>query len=78
MNTQDLSSYYPGYEDYYEDRAKVPFEDYKTLEDKIEAYDKAREELEEVLEDTEQYKPLEMIKLSRAIIEDLKRELELC
>lgn len=77
MDTVDLDSYYPGYDDYC-DNAKVPFEDYRKLEDKIEAYDRAREELQEVLEDTEQYKPLEMIKLSRAIIEDLKKELELC
>lgn len=75
MNTRDLDSYYPGYEDYYEDKSKVPFEDYRNLEDKIEIYENAFEELEEVLADNEQYTLVEMIKLSRAILEDMKREL---
>lgn len=74
MITQDLTSYYPGYEDY-EDKAKVPFEDYRKLEDQIKAYEKAVDELEELLNDTKQYKTLEMVKLSKAILEDLKEEL---
>lgn len=74
MSTEDLTSYYPGYEDC-EDRAKVPFEDYRKLEEQIKAYEKAVDELEELLNDTKQYKTLEMVKLSKAILEDLKEEL---
>ena len=74
MDTVDLDSYYSGYDDYC-DSATVPFEDYRNLEDKIEIYEKAMNELEEVLTDSEQYGPIEMIKLSRAILEDMKREL---
>lgn len=74
MDTVDLDSYYPGYDEYC-DSAKVPFEDYRNLEDKIEIYEKALKELEEVLTNDEQYKPLEMIKLSKAILGDMKREL---
>lgn len=74
MSTEDLTSYYPGYEDY-EDKAKVPFEDYRKLEDQIKTYERAVDELEEILNDTKQYKTLEMIKLSKSILEDLKEEL---
>lgn len=74
MSTEDLTSYYPEYEDC-EDRAKVPFEDYRKLEEQIKAYEKAVDELEELLNDTKQYKTLEMVKLSKAILEDLKEEL---
>ena len=41
MDTRDLSSYYPGYDDYCEDlenRAKVPYSDYEKLETKITGY----------------------------------------
>lgn len=75
MNTVDLPSYIPGYEEYQERTSRVPYEDYAKLEEKIEIYEKAMEELEEVLSDSEQYGPLEMIKLSKAILEDMKREL---
>ena len=78
MDTRDLDSYYPGYEDFEERDSKISSEEYKILEDKIEMYEKAREELEEILEDDRQYKPLEIVKLSKSIIEDLKKELGIC
>ena len=48
MDTRDLTSYYPGYEDRDND-AKVPFEDYRNLEDKIEVYEKTIDEMEDIL-----------------------------
>lgn len=74
MNTKDLDSYYPGYENH-EDRAKVPFEDYRKLENQIEAYEKAVNDLREILVDANEYEALEMIELSKTILEDLKEEL---
>ncbi len=75
MSTKDLDSYYPGYEDYEERKVKVPFEDYLKLEKQIENYEKAVEELEGLLYDSEQYKSLEMIELSKTILKDLKEAL---
>lgn len=74
MNTQDLSSYYPGYEEYEEKKnAQVPFEDYCNLERKIEIYEKFYEEIEEVLNEPKKEKyDLQCIK---AIVEDMKRNL---
>lgn len=71
METKDLDSYYPGYDDYC-NGAKVPFEDYRELEDKVENYKNTLEELKEILTNSE-YGPLEMIKLSRIVLEDLNK-----
>lgn len=75
MSTQDLTSYYPGYEDFEERKSRLPYENYAKLEDQIEKYEKAVNELEEILYNSKEYKTLEMVKLSKAILEDLKREL---
>lgn len=75
METRDLDSYYPGYDEYCEDRSKVPFEDYRELEDKLEIYEKIFEELEELINDSEQYTDSKKVVLSKAIIEDLRRKL---
>lgn len=75
MNTVDLSSYYPGYEDYCERNSNVPYEDYAKLEEQIEIYKKSVDELTEILYNAKEYKALEMVNLSKAILEDLKREL---
>lgn len=75
MSTKDLDSYYPGYEDYEERKAKVPFEDYLKLEDQIEAYKKAVNDLREILIEMNEYEALEKIELSKTILEDLKEEL---
>lgn len=74
MNTQDLTSYYPGYEDRDND-AKVPFEDYRILEDKLEIYKYAIDYVEEVLLDDEQYTTEEKFKELKKIIEEMKEEL---
>lgn len=74
MSTKDLDSYYPDYEDY-EDRAKVPFEDYLKLEEQIKAYKKAVNDLREILIEMNEYEALEKIELSKTILEDLKEEL---
>ncbi len=75
METIDLTSYYPGYEDFEERKSKVPFEDYLELEEKLEVYEKSSEELEEVIFDTEQYSESEKIELCKAILKDMKKEL---
>ena len=74
MDTRDLTSYYPGYEDRYDD-AKVPFEDYRRLEDKLEVYEKAIDYAEEILLDNEQYTTEEKFKELKKIIEEMKEEL---
>lgn len=74
MDTRDLTSYYPGYEDRDND-AKVPFEDYRKLEDKIEVYEKAISYAEGVLLDNEQYTTEEKFKELKRIIEEMEKEL---
>lgn len=74
MDTQDLTSYYPGYDDYEEigdDDARR-----EELEEKIRRCESAIDELEDVIEDDEQYGPLDKIKFFKAILYDLKEELE--
>ena len=66
------------YEEWNRPEETVPSEDYRILEDKIEIYESSTNELEDILEDTEQYGPLEKIKLIKSIIEDLKKDLERC
>ena len=74
MDTRDLTSYYPGYEDRDND-AKVPFEDYRILEDKLEIYKQAIDYVEEVLLDDEQYTTEEKFKELKRIIEEMKEQL---
>lgn len=74
MDTRDLTSYYPGYEDRDND-AKVPFEDYRKLEDKLEVYETTINHAEEVLLDTEQYATEEKVKELKRIIEEMKEQL---
>lgn len=73
MNTVDLTSYIPGYEEYQERISRVPYEDYADLEEKIETYEKAIEEIEIILSNITDYKY--DIQCVRAVIEDMKREL---
>lgn len=75
MNTADLESYCPGYEDRNAE-AKVPFEDYRSLEDKIEIYKKAIEEINEVTTQPEDF--IYDFQCIKAILEDLKKELGQC
>ena len=74
MDTRDLTSYYSGYEDRDND-AKVPFEDYRRLEDKLEVYEKAISYAEGVLLDNEQYTTEEKFKELKRIIEEMKEQL---
>ena len=74
MDTRDLTSYYPGYEDRDND-AKVPFEDYRKLEDKLEVYEKAISYAEGVLLDDEQYTTEEKFEELKRIIEEMKGQL---
>ena len=74
MDTRDLTSYYPGYEDR-DNEAKVPFDDYRKLEDKLEIYKQAIDYAEEVLLDDEQYTAEEKFKELKRIIEEMKEEL---
>ena len=74
MDTRDLTSYYPGYEDRDND-AKVPFEDYRILEDKLEIYKQAIDYVEEVLLDDEQYTTEEKLKEIKRILEEMKEQL---
>lgn len=74
MDTRDLTSYYPGYEDRDND-AKVPFEDYRKLEDKLEIYKQAIDYVEEILLDNEQYTTEEKLKEIKRILEEMKEEL---
>lgn len=74
MDTRDLTSYYPGYDDR-DGEAKVPYEDYAKLEEKIEIYKKNLEDLENTLYQKE-YKESEMITESKKILKVMKEELE--
>ena len=71
METKDLDSYIAGYEDSQE----VDEEELKK-EKNLDLYSHAIEELIDVLNSPETYKPEEAVKYSIAIISDLKEELE--
>lgn len=73
MDTRDLTSYYPGYEDRDND-AKVPFGDYRELEDKIEIYEKGISRIEDIL-DSDEYAHLEKVKETKRILKEMKEEL---
>lgn len=55
---------------------KVPFGDYRSLEDKIEAYEKAIEEINEVATQPEDI--IYDFQCIKTILEDLKKELDQC
>ena len=73
MDTRDLTSYYPGYEDR-DSEAKVPFEDYRRLEDKIEVYEKTIDEIEDILA-SDEYVSLEKVREIKNILNEMKEEL---
>lgn len=77
MDTKDLESYQTGYEEHCA-KAKVPFEDYTKLENKIDIYKKAFNEIEELLNDSEQYSLRDQVKFSKAILAEMEEELEKC
>lgn len=73
MDTRDLTSYYPGYEDRDND-ATVPFEDYRKLEDKIEVYEKTIDEIEDILA-SDEYVSLEKVREIYEILKEMKEQL---
>lgn len=74
MDTRDLNSYIPGYEEYNETMT-IATEEYHKLKEQIDTYKKTIEELEEILTDNEQYEALEMVEESLSMLNDLKEEL---
>lgn len=75
MNTVDLTSYHPGYDEHCE-RTKVPFEDYRNLEDKLEIYEKMVNELEDIFES--KYEAHGKLELITVLVKETKKELERC
>ena len=73
MNTKDLDSYYPGYDAYcdeLEEKAKVPLDDYKKIEEE-------RDNLKNLLDDIkstlkEKTTMIEKYKILNALIEDFE------
>jgi hypothetical protein len=73
MNTKDLDSYYPGYDAYcdeLEEKTKVPFDDYKKIEEE-------RDNLKNLLDDIkstlkEKTTMIEKYKILNALIEDFE------
>lgn len=73
MDTKDLDSYYPGYDAYcneLEEKAKVPFDDYKKIEEE-------RDNLKNLLDDIkstlkEKTTMIEKYKILNALIEDFE------
>lgn len=74
MDTRDLDSYHPGYDEYNETMT-IATEEYQKLKEQIETYRKTMEELEEILNDNPPYEALEMIEQSLSMLKDLKEEI---
>lgn len=77
IDTVDLTSYQPGYDDYCEEIEKenrVPYHDYERLENKISIYENFIEDLENVFEESNEN--AEKLKYVQALLEDLKGDLE--
>lgn len=74
MDTRDLDSYYPGYDEYNETMT-IATEEYQKLKEQIKTYEKTVEDLKELLNDNQQYEALEMIKMSLKILKILEEEL---
>ena len=73
IDTKDLPSYIPGYEEYCEANSKVPYEDYSKLEDKIDIYETAIDEIETIIADPQDY--LYDFQCIKEVIEDMRKEL---
>lgn len=73
MNTVDLPSYIPGYDEYcdrLEEEAKVPYRDYEKLEEENFKYKNFVEEIKSAMETKTTL--LEKYKLLQAIVEDFE------
>lgn len=74
MDTRDLESYIPGYDEYNETMT-IATEEYQKLKEQIKTYEKTVEDLKKLLNDNQQYEALEMVKMSLEMLEDLEEEL---
>lgn len=74
MDTRDLDSYYPGYDEYNETMT-IATEEYQKLKEQIKTYEKTVEDLKELFNNNQQYEALEMIKMSLEMLEDLEEKL---
>ena len=67
METKDLDSYHPGYDDYCERHSTVPFDEFMKTEEQKEMFKAKLQEISELIED-DQYSSEEKIKYIKAII----------
>ncbi len=75
MDTRDLDSYYPGYDQYcerLERENRVPYSDYVELEDEIRAYKNLMKKIDSVLSEKTTLK--KKIQLIQAVIQDFEEE----
>lgn len=73
METRDLPSYIPGYDQYCEEleaQAKVPYSDYEKLEQQLANYKDLLSDIKSTLE--EKTTMIERFKILKALIEDFK------
>ena len=71
METKDLDSYYPGYDDYCERNSTVPFDEFMKTEEQKEMFKAKLQEISELIED-DQYSSEEKIKYIKAIIDEVE------
>lgn len=74
METQDLDSYYPGYDEYCERNSTVPFDEFMKTEEQKEIFKAKLQEISELIED-DQYSVEEKIKYTKAIIDEMELDL---
>lgn len=70
METRDLPSYIPGYDQYCERNKNVPNDDYEKLEEQLENYKNLVSDIKYTL--TEKTTMIERFKIINALIEDFK------
>ena len=71
METKDLDSYYPGYDEYCERNSTVPFDEFMKTEEQKEIFKSKLQEISELIED-DQYSSEEKIKYIKAIIDEVE------
>ena len=76
MDTKDLDSYHPGYDNYCEQNSKVPAEDYTKLQEKIEIYAKAIDGMKDAI--AEKCDTAKKVQFIEAFIEEMETQLEKC
>lgn len=74
METKDLDSYYPGYDEYCERSSTVPFDEFMKTEEQKEIFKAKLQEISELIED-DQYSVEEKIKYTKAIIDEVELDL---